>query len=155
MVFAKKPPLIVTLGTALLLIGGGVLAYGALRWRLTQARGIPAGVNAVPQAAIAAVTLSTDTEQWEQLRQFGTPDTQAAFDRQLAEWRDRWLADYGLTFANDIAPWVGPEITVAWVPEAAAATEEGTAIALGSQRRLVLLPIDDPEAAQISAAALP
>jgi len=154
--FAKKPPLVVTIGTACLLIGAGTLTYLGLRWRTLQARGLPAGVRAVPQTAVAAVSVSTDPEQWEQLRQFGTPETQAAFDQQLAEWRDRWLEQYDLSFAADIAPWVGPEVTVAWVPEteAVADNEPGTVV-VGGQRRLLLLPIADPEAAQISAAALP
>lgn len=154
--FGKKPPLIVTIGTACLIIGTGALTYMGLRWRTLQARGLPAGVRAVPQTAVAAVTLSTDPEQWEELRQFGTPETQTAVDEKLAEWRDRWLNQYNLSFAEDIAPWVGPEITVAWVPdtESVPDNEAGTVV-VGGQRRLMLLPIADPEAAQISAEALP
>ncbi|MEM9767994.1 MAG: DUF3352 domain-containing protein, partial [Cyanobacteria bacterium P01_D01_bin.71] len=81
---------------------------------------------------------------------------QKSFDGQLAAWRDRWLSQYDISFSEDIAPWVGPEVTVAWVPEleAIADAEPGT-VTLGSQRRLLVLPIADPEAAQISAQALP
>lgn len=156
MIFEKKPPLVVTVGTALLLIGAGTLTYVGLRWRLMRAQGIPAGMRAVPQSAVAAVTLTTDTEQWQQLRQFGTPETQTSFDTQLAEWRDRWLAEYDVSFAEDIAPWVGPEATLAWIPESEV-TEEGepSSVLLGEQSRILLLPIADPEEAQISAAALP
>jgi hypothetical protein len=154
--FAKKPPLIVTIGTAGLLLLAGVLAYGGLRWRTLQARGLPAGVRAVPQSAVAAVTLSTNPEQWSQLRQFGTPETQANFDQQLAEWRDRWLRQYDISFATDIAPWIGPEVTLAWVtPNAASAENEPGLVNVGGEQRLLLLPIADPEAAQISAASLP
>jgi hypothetical protein len=63
MILRKKPPLIVTVGTALLLIGAGTLTYIGLRWRLSQAQGVPVGMRAVPQAAVAAVTLTNDTEQ--------------------------------------------------------------------------------------------
>jgi hypothetical protein len=154
--FAKKPPLVVTIGTACLLLGTGALTYTALRWRTLQARGLPAGVRAVPQTAVAAVTLSTDLEQWDQVRQFGTLETQTAFDEKLAEWRDRWLDQYDISFTEDIAPWVGPEATVAWIPEIEAISdaEPGTVV-VGGQKRLLLLPIADPEAAQISAEALP
>lgn len=154
--FAKKPPLVVTIGTACVLLSVGALTYAGLRWRTLQARGLPAGVRAVPQSAIAAVTLSTNPEQWQQVRQFGTPETQASFDQKLGEWRDRWLDQYDISFTEDIAPWVGAEVTLAWIPdtEANAETEPGTVV-LGNQKRLLLLPIDDPEAAQISADSLP
>ncbi|MEL6399440.1 MAG: DUF3352 domain-containing protein [Cyanobacteria bacterium J06626_4] len=156
MIFVKKPPLIVTIGTALVLVSAGVLTYVGLRWRLTRAQGLPVGVRAVPQAAVAAVTLSTDTEQWQQLRQFGNPETQATFDGQLAEWRDRWLTQYDISYAEDIAPWIDAEVTIAWVPEPESVTgnESGT-VSLGEQGRLLLVPIADPEAAQISAESLP
>lgn len=156
MFFKKKPPLIITVGTALLLIGAGTLAYVGLRWRFARARGLPAGARAVPQVAVAAVTLSTDTEAWQSLRQFGTPETQAVFDRRLAEWRDRWLQQYGVSFTEQIEPWVGSEITLAWIPASTTDSEGQPAdIVLGEQSRIALLPIDDPEAAQISAESLP
>ncbi|MEM9505613.1 MAG: DUF3352 domain-containing protein, partial [Cyanobacteria bacterium P01_E01_bin.43] len=132
MILVKKPPLIVTIGTALVLVSAGVLTYVGLRWRLTRAQGLPVGVRAVPQAAVAAVTISTDTEQWQQLRQFGNPETQATFDEQLAEWRDRWLTQYDISYAQDIAPWIDSEVTIAWVPESESVTgnESGT-VSLG------------------------
>ncbi len=156
MVFKKKPPLIITVGTALLLIATGTLAYVGIRWRLERARGMPAGARAIPAAAVAAVTLTTDTEAWQSLRQFGTPETQTAFDQRLATWRDLWLQRYGLSFSEDIAPWVGPEVTLAWIPETTTdAAGQPTDIVLGEQGRIALLPIEDPEAAQISAESLP
>ncbi|MDB9525760.1 DUF3352 domain-containing protein [Oscillatoria sp. CS-180] len=156
MVFKEKPPLVVTIGTALLLIGAGALTYFGLRWRLARIQGLPLGARAVPQVAIAAVTLSTDTEQWRQLRQFGTPETQTTFDQQLADWRDRWFVPYGISFTEDIEPWVGPEVTVAWVSGSETATEDGSnPVELGGQQRMLLLPIEDPEEAQIYADSLP
>ena len=156
MTFQKKPPLIVTVGTALLLVGAGTLAYIGLRWQTLRAQGVPVGMRAVPQSAVAAVTLTTDTDQWQRLRQFGMPETQAVFDAKLAQWRDRWFTQYGISFAQDIAPWVGPEVTLAWISESEAVAEgEPDPVRVGEQGRLLLLPIADPEAAQISAETLP
>ncbi len=156
---AKKPPLLITLGTALLLVGGGLAASWGVRLQAARAKGVPAGVRAVPQEAIAAVTLTTDLEQWETLRQFGTPETQTTFDAQLARWRDRWLTQYGLSFSEDIAPWVGDEVTLAWVSTVPAAADNADntepSVRLGSQSRLLLLPIADPEAAQAAAESFP
>ena len=156
MVLAKKPPLLVTIGTTLLLIGGGALAYWGVQWRATKARGLPIGVRAIPETVVAVASLSTDSEQWQRLRQFGTPETQASFDQQLADWRDRWLTAYGISFNRDIKPWVGTEVTLAWLSDPEAAPETNTNVGiLGTYRRIVLLPIADPEAAQVAAESLP
>ncbi|MEM0978951.1 MAG: DUF3352 domain-containing protein [Cyanobacteria bacterium P01_H01_bin.58] len=157
MVFAKKPPLLLTVTTALLLIGAGVLAHWGIRWQQNRIRGLPAGVLAVPEQAAVMVSLSTHSDQWQQLRQFGTPETQAAFDQRLANWRDRWLTDYGLSFSRDLAPWIGPEVTIAWLPGPESETNANDSSAVDvwdDQRRILLLPIRDPEEAQNSAKSL-
>lgn len=112
----KKPPLLLTLGAALLFIGGGALTFWAISRRGQLAKTLPAGANAIPANALAVVALSSDEAQWRRLRQFGTETTQAQFDQLLAQWRDRLLADQDLNFARDIQPWVGPEITLAVLP---------------------------------------
>ena len=157
MVLAKKPPLIVTIGTALLLISGGVMVYWSIQWRSAKARGLPTGVKAVPESAVAAVSLSTDADQWRRLRQFGTSETQASFDQQLANWRDRWLTTYDISFNQDIKPWVGAEVTLAWLPDAGTdiTTPPNTSFPFDLQRRILLLPIADPDAAQTAAESLP
>lgn len=153
---SKKPPLFITIATALILVGGGALAYWGLQWHAARTRGLPAGIQAVPEDAIAVASFSTDSEQWQRLRQFGTPETQTAFDQQLARWRDRWLTNYALSLNQTIKPWVGSEVTLAWLPNP---SEEGdidsSAATLAGYQRIVLLPIADPEAAQTIAASLP
>ncbi|NER82296.1 MAG: DUF3352 domain-containing protein, partial [Leptolyngbya sp. SIO1D8] len=79
MVFAKKPPLLVTIGTAFLLVAAGTLAYWVLQWQASKAKGLPAGVRAVPEDAVAVLSLSTNPEQWQRFRQFGSPETQTSF----------------------------------------------------------------------------
>jgi len=151
MVLAKKPPLIVTIGTALLLTSGGLLAYWGVKWQASRSQGLPAGVRAVPEETVAVVSFSTNPEQWQRLRQFGTPETQATFDQRLSDWRDRWLTQYGLSFSQDVAPWVGSEVTLAWLPDPDAAPETGSAGVLEAQQRILLVPIADPETAQLAA----
>lgn len=147
----KKPPLLFTVGTAVLLVVGGAIAYWGLQWRTAGGRGLPAGIKAVPETATAVASLSTNGEQWQKLRQFGTVATQAAFDQQLANWRDRWLASYDVSFDRDISPWVGPEATLAWIPTVAGGGEGREAEDLSRQQRVLLLPIADAQAAQAMA----
>lgn len=153
MPFARKPPLLLTLGTAFLLTGGGLIAYWGLTLRDTLGRGLPAGIKAVPDTALFAASVSTSEEDWLRLRRFGTSDTQAAFDRQLATWRDRWLTDYGLSYAEDIGPWVGSAITVAVLPDEEPGTPPDPLLPRPTSR-IALLPIADLEAAQAAATRL-
>lgn len=115
MVFKQRPPLLFTVGTAVVLT-----ISGAIAWALTQhtriLQGAPAGLNIIPQDALVVVSLTTDSSEWRKLRQFGTPETQAKLDSSLVEWRDRLLTDNQLDFARDIQPWVGSEVTVTLLP---------------------------------------
>jgi hypothetical protein len=110
---ASKPTLLLTAGVAALLVGGGT---AALMYFLNQgvAPGdMPVGANVVPQDAIAIISLTTDGEQWQKLREFGTPQSQAALDKYLVQTRDRLLTANNLNYEQDIKPWVGNEITFA------------------------------------------
>ncbi|MBW4519698.1 MAG: DUF3352 domain-containing protein [Scytolyngbya sp. HA4215-MV1] len=143
----KKFPLLITLGTVSLLIGGGAAAY----WYLTQgnfgASSLPVGANVIPQGALMTVALSTEPEQWQKLREFGTPETQVMLDKNLAQLRDRFLTANGFNYQQDIQPWVGKEVSLAFLAPAAksaAPTEQNLPASVNSQSVMVVLPIQDP-----------
>ncbi|NEQ30585.1 MAG: DUF3352 domain-containing protein [Leptolyngbya sp. SIO4C5] len=147
----KKPPLLLTIGTALLLIGGGAGAYWFLSRRLGLSADLPAGIEVIPDEASLVVSVSTDERQWQRLRQLGTPETQAQFDQTLARWRDRLLTTQGYSFQRDIAPWVADEITFALLPPSEVDATESLppANSLDLQQPLIaVLPIADPLEAQ-------
>ena len=99
----KKPSLVLTLSSAGLLIGGGIATY----WLLTQGRPfskVLPGANIIPQDALFAVSLTTDTGQWQRLRQYGTNEVQAELDKNLVQLRDRFLTNNGYDFQKDIKP---------------------------------------------------
>ncbi|HTL89523.1 MAG TPA: DUF3352 domain-containing protein [Leptolyngbya sp.] len=110
----QKPPLALTIGAAAALVVGGSIAYWALT-RQQQLNGLPIGANAIPQDALMVVSVSTDPGKWQQLREFGTPRSQAAFDQNLAQMRDRFLASRGLDYQRDVQPWIGKEVTLAFL----------------------------------------
>ncbi len=112
----KRPPLPLIIAAAVLFTAGGVLSIWVATRRSQVARTLPAGSNAIPADALVVLALSSDETQWRRLRQFGTEATQAQFDQLLVQWRDRLLANQDLNFAQDIQPWVGPEITLALLP---------------------------------------
>lgn len=141
----KKPPLALTIGTAAALVAGGGAAY----WYFSQPQAGTAdmmlGADVIPKTALMAVSVTTDPGQWQQLRQFGTPQSQAAFDQNLAQLRDRLLTANGFDYQRDIQPWVGNEVTVAFLGTTAPFTAPpGTT----QQPVVVVLPIRDGVKAQ-------
>ncbi|MEH2173302.1 DUF3352 domain-containing protein [Nostoc sp.] len=109
----KKPSLVLTLSAAGLLIGVGSVAYWLLAQRQISSSNLLVGANIIPGDALFAVSLTTDPQQWQKLRQFGTKETQTELDKNLVQLRDRFLTNNGYDFQKDIAPWVGDEVTIA------------------------------------------
>lgn len=154
----KKRSVVLAVGAAVLLIGAGVAAYWAIANR-RFAPEVPLAGNLLPKNALMAISFSTDIEKWEKLRSFGTQESQALFDKKLAGLRDRLLAANGYNYEKDIQPWVGSEVTMAFLPpgniERAldgiddSADPGGGGIQNPDESSVVmLLPIDKPPLAQ-------
>ncbi|MDZ8137081.1 MAG: DUF3352 domain-containing protein [Nostoc sp. DedQUE04] len=109
----KKPSLVLTLSAAGLLIGAGSVGYWLLAQRQISSSDLLVGANIIPGDALFAVSLTTDPQQWQKLRQFGTKETQTELDKNLVQLRDRFLTNNGYDFQKDIAPWVGDEVAIA------------------------------------------
>ncbi|MEA5605191.1 DUF3352 domain-containing protein [Nostoc sp. UHCC 0252] len=150
----KKPSLVLTLSAAGLLIGGGSVAYWLLSQRQISSSDLLVGANIIPGDALFAVSLTTDPQQWQKLRQFGTKETQAELDRNLVELRDRFLTNNGYDFQKDIAPWVGNDVTIAILAPATVnkavpkpvTTKENAAS--DQQSMVMVLPVKNPEIAK-------
>ena len=136
MVLKRWPSLLVTVGTAVFLVLGGAAAYLGVTQRLSARANIPAGMALVPKDALATLTLTTDQTQWTRLRQLGTPESQRVLDRLLVTWRDRIISANGYRFRTDIQPWIGDQVTVAFLPGA------------GQGEQVLLVPLSDPLQAQ-------
>lgn len=156
LLFKRKPALLLTLGSAAGFLIGGVVAWSLLQKRPTLV-GMPTGVEIVPQDAAMTLSFSTDKGQWQQLRRFGTPESQTTFDKNLANLRDRLLTSNGLNYQRDIQPWVGSQITTALLlpPASNGKTQDQKiqpydpqALAAGKQAMVMVLPIADQTKAQ-------
>lgn len=115
MMYKNKSSLWLTLGAAALLIAGGVATYYFVLSRKAL-ENVPVGANIVPTDAMMAVSLSTQPKQWEKLREYGTAESKAALNKTIQDWRDRLFTDSGFDYQQDIQPWVGDEVMVAWLP---------------------------------------
>lgn len=112
--FSKKTSLFISIGVGLLLIGGGIGAYFALtNKRLPE--GSPVGANVIPQEAMIAIAVTTNPTEWEKLRRLGTTDSRLAFDRFLGELRDKILTGNGYGYQQDIQPWIGNQMMIAFL----------------------------------------
>ncbi|XDE64712.1 DUF3352 domain-containing protein [Arthrospira platensis BEA 1257B] len=153
MLAKNKPSLLVTIGAIAVLVGGGVAAYFALTARRTI-RDVPLGANIVPQDALLAVSVSTAPQKWQTLQQYGTSQSQAAFEQLLIQWRDRIFTDQGYNFEQDIQPWIGNEVMMAWLPDPALVSGQPSPSGDTPRQspmasaRILLLPIANPLRAQ-------
>jgi hypothetical protein len=150
----KKPSLVLTISAAGLLIGAGTIAYWLLSQRQLSSSGLLVGANIIPDDALFAVSLTTDPQQWQKLREFGTKETQAELDRNLVELRDRFLTNNGYDFQKDIAPWVGNDVTIAILAPAIVSKAAPKPIttnedaANDQQSMVMVLPVKNPEIAK-------
>ncbi|MEO1146963.1 MAG: DUF3352 domain-containing protein [Cyanobacteria bacterium J06638_22] len=120
-----KPLLIVLSGTAIALGLGAYLGYRLSRGTgFVGGTGLTTGAEVVPQDAVMTLTVSTDAQQWQQLRSLGTDESRSQLDSQLVEWRDRFLTANGLDYEQDIQPWVGEAVTLVVLPRPASASAE-------------------------------
>ncbi|MBW4514271.1 MAG: DUF3352 domain-containing protein [Timaviella obliquedivisa GSE-PSE-MK23-08B] len=139
------------LSAAIALTGGGIALWWVVQQN-TPVEGLPVGSEILPQSTAMTLAFTTNETQWQQLQQFGNPDTKAALAENFAKLRDRYLTANGLDYNRDIKPWVGQEVTVAFLPPIA--ENNSPAIQSSNPNGLVdtppvfILPIANPAKAQ-------
>lgn len=138
-----KPFLLLTLGATVVLAGGGATAYWLLVQRNLSLGNTPAQL--VPQNALLTASISTNPEQWQQLQQYGTVETQAALNKQLSELQNNLLTANGFNYSQDIQPWVGEQATIAYMgAEDDSDQVPSTKASVIQPPDLIVLPIQDP-----------
>lgn len=136
----KQPKMLAVVGASLGMVAGGAVAWVLFQQKPT-AVGLPAGSEVLPKETVALFSFSTNDNQLQQLKRLGTPEFRTTLDRSLTDWRDRFLTKNNLSFERDIKPWVGDEMTIAFLSPAA---PDGTT----SGAPVIVLPIANPEKAQ-------
>jgi len=131
-------PLLLTSGVAILLISTGVAAYFLVQRHLLRGRAV-ISAQLVPEDALLTASISTDTEQWQKLQKYGTPETKAALQEQLTKLKDRFLKANGYNYQEDIQPWLGETVMIAYL-----ASGTPAAAPLFQPPDLIVLPIEDP-----------
>ncbi|MCU0568920.1 MAG: DUF3352 domain-containing protein [Oculatellaceae cyanobacterium Prado106] len=149
--FKSKLGLWLPLGSAIALAGGGALVWWNLQQR-TPVEGLPIGSEVLPEDTAVTIALSTNEAQWRQLQQFGNRVTKAQVNEFVRKTSDRLFTQNGLDYERDIKPWVGSEITLAFLaspaPEGDSAPSAIVPQAPLDTPPLFMLPIANPAKAQ-------
>ena len=142
----KASPLLLPIGGTVALIVAGSIAFWALTRSDFAPGTLPIGSNVIPEDALMVVSITTEPEQWKQLRAFGTQKSQTFLDQNIAQVRDRFLFDNRLDYERDIQPWVGREASFALLsPQAETEPPaDGASVRPANpQPALLVLPIQD------------
>ena len=156
----NKSSLILTSAAIAAIITGGAAAYWVLIQEKYSRGNLPVGASLIPQDAFMALSISTNERQWQQLREFGTSQSQAAFEQNLAKLRDRFLTANGYNYQQHIQPWLGKQVTLAFLspprktsegkltkqitPATESENSESEAPEPEKQSVVMVLPIDNP-----------
>lgn len=156
----NKSSLILTLTAIAAIINGGVAAYWVIMQEKSMQENLPVGAALIPQDALMALSVSTNERQWQQLREFGTSQSQAGFEQSLAKLRDRFLTANGYNYQQHIQPWLGKQVTLAFLsppkktsqgkltkqitPATESENSETEAPEPEKQSVVMVLPIDNP-----------
>ncbi|MGQ4649192.1 DUF3352 domain-containing protein [Lyngbya aestuarii] len=153
----KKSYRLLTLGAVVLLVSGGLAVYWLLLQRHLFQGDTVVSTQLVPQNALVTASISTDAAQWQQVRQYGTRETKAALDKQLKSLQEQLLKANGYNYQEDIKPWLGEAVMIAYLPSAALTTPEDAESLLPKRSwipDLMILPMKNPvEAKQLLAKA--
>ena len=93
------------------------------------------GAKVIPQDALMAIYISTDSRIWGQLPEFGTP-TRMLMD-QMANWKTELGALEGIDFQQDIQPWIGNAVLALFPSDnSALASKENLLLVVGIKNKI-------------------
>ncbi|MBN3942736.1 MAG: DUF3352 domain-containing protein [Nostoc sp.] len=111
---SKSKFLIPAVGAAVV-VAGSIAAY-------TYFKGSPGGssdalgsAKVVPSTALMATYITTDSEAWAKLQQFGTPEAQKLVAKGLEDFNKQIFSDSNVSYEKDIKPWAG-SVMIAVLP---------------------------------------
>lgn len=105
------------------------------------------GVGLLPADTLLSVAISTDAERWQQLTEFGVPESRAVFQQQLAKFQTNFLTDYGYDYRRDFQPWIGKQILFGYLDSSPSTAKTG-GVKIPQLQSIAILPIADRSAAE-------
>ncbi|UKO98553.1 DUF3352 domain-containing protein [Nostoc sp. UHCC 0870] len=118
----KSKFLIPVVGAAVVVVGS-VAAFMYLRGTGGGSTGALSSAKLVPSSALMATYITTDSQAWAKLQEFGTPEAQKLVTKGLEDFNKGLMSDNSISFEKDIQPWVGG-LMVAVLPPNATKTNQ-------------------------------
>lgn len=105
----------------------------------------PFGLQLLPQETTFVASFSTNSEKWQQLESLGNTETQTLIRKPLSNFADSLLKANGYNYSTHIQPWLGEEITLAYLELPTSALRQQSQ---PSQNSILILPIKDIKTAK-------
>jgi len=117
-------------GIALILAAAGT--YGS---RLVIGKELTpySGAKVIPDEAVITSHISTNSNSWAKLQQFGTPVAQNLIEEKLKSWQQE-ITTQNFNYQTDIQPWVG-NIMLAIIPKSQEIEEYETLAVIGIKNK--------------------
>jgi Protein of unknown function (DUF3352) len=104
---AKKSNLLVPVLATGVVVASGVAAYFYFRGGFGDGASPLASAKIVPDEALMASFISTDSQAWSQLEKFGTKEARDLVTKSLQDLNKQTLTESNIDLEKDLKPWVG------------------------------------------------
>jgi len=92
---------------AAVLVAGSIAAYTYFKAPSGGSSEALGSAKLVPSTALMATYITTDSQAWAKLRQFGTPEAQKLVAKGLENFNKQMFSDSNVSYEKDIKPWAG------------------------------------------------
>ncbi|MEA5600843.1 DUF3352 domain-containing protein [Nostoc sp. UHCC 0252] len=103
---SKSKFLIPAVGAALV-VGGSIAGYMYFKGPSGGSSDALGSAKLVPSTALMATYITTDSQAWAKLEQFGTPEAQKLVAKGLEDFNKQMFSEGNVSYEKDIKPWVG------------------------------------------------
>ncbi|MDF5707849.1 MAG: DUF3352 domain-containing protein [Nostoc sp. S4] len=92
---------------AAVVVAGSIAAYTYLKGSSVGSTDALGSAKVVPSTALMATYITTDSQAWAKLQQFGTPEAQKLVAKRLEDLNKQIFSDSNVSYEKDIKPWAG------------------------------------------------
>ncbi|MEH1941659.1 MAG: DUF3352 domain-containing protein [Nostoc sp.] len=111
---SKSKFLIPAVGAAVV-VAGSIAAYTYFKGSSAGSLDALGSAKVVPSTALMATYITTDSQAWAKLQQFGTPEAQKLVAKGLEDFKKQMFSDSNVSYEKDIKPWAG-SVMIAVLP---------------------------------------
>ncbi|MEH2167304.1 MAG: DUF3352 domain-containing protein [Nostoc sp.] len=101
---SKSKFLIPAVGAAVV-VAGSIATYMYFKGPSGGSSDALGSAKVVPSTALMATYITTDSEAWAKLQQFGTPEAQKLVAKGLEDFNQQMFSDSNVSYEKDIKPW--------------------------------------------------